>query len=412
MAKLHPTRSHRSLTPDYVTHFRCTGPDCPDNCCTGWRVTLDKKTFVAYRQVKQPGLAELLPAHIKRIRSNPTDASYASIQLDPGSGECPFMQDRLCAVQRDLGEDYLSNTCNDYPRHTRRFADQIEQSLTLSCPEAARLALLSPNAFDFVETTLTLREETISTTRPPKGLTLDQMNEARLFCMQVIRTEALELWQRLAVLGLFCEQLSAILAAPTDAKLRELISNFTEMIERGWVIEALGDMKPDHTTQAQIFAMLWQTKNTRTHSELQRKTMEQIAKGLGAVDESGIVGVDTLTDAYTVGVARLPDALRQAPHLLDHYLLNEMFRELFPFADSSPYQHYLRLVTRYGLVRLMLAALCNGAERLPTPDESINVVHIFCRRYQHDQHFASHVNTALKNSGWDKLEKVYRFLRA
>ena len=412
MAKLHPTRSLHSLTPDYVTHFRCTGPECPDNCCTGWRVTLDKKTFVAYRQVRQPGLAELLPAHIKRIRSNATGASYASIQLDPASGECPFMQERLCAVQRDLGEDYLSNTCNDYPRYTRQFSDQVEQSLTLSCPEAARLALLSPHAFDFVETTLIVREDAISETKPAKGLSLNEMNELRLFCMQLIRTDDLELWQRLAVLGLFCEQLSAILVDSSEAKLHQLIAEFTDMVEHGWVIEALGDMQPDHATQAQIFSTLWQAKNVKTHSEVQRKTMKQTARGLGATDESDTVSLERLTDAYTQGVGRLPEALRQAPYLLDHYLLNEMFRELFPFGDNTPYQHYLRLVTRYGLVRLMLAALCNGTERLPAPDEMVTVVHVFCRRYQHDQQFASRTNAVLKNSGWDKLERVYRFLRA
>lgn len=412
MAKLHPTRSYRSLTPNYVTSFRCTGPECPDTCCSGWRVTLDKKTFVAYRQVKQPDLSELLPAHIKRNRSNATDANYAVIQLNPASGDCPFMQDGLCAVQRDLGEDYLSNTCNDYPRHTRRFADQIEQALTLSCPEAARLALLSPDAFVFVENALTVREESISHTKPFKNLNLNHMNEIRLFCMQVIRTEGLELWQRLAVLGLFCEQFTDVLADPTDSKLQELIVSFTQMVEQGWVIDALSDMKPDHATQAQILSTLWQKKNTKTHSETQRKTMEQVARGLGALVEGDTVSRERLTEAYTRGIGKLPEALLQAPNLLDHYLLNEMFRELFPFGDNSPYEHYLRLVTRYGLVRLMLAALCNGMQGLPAPEQMVHVVHVFCRRYQHDQYFATQVNTALKNSGWYGLEKIYRFLRA
>ena len=49
----------------------------------GWRVTLDKKTFVAYRQVRQPGLAELLPAHIKRIRSCKSRFSASNISLSP-----------------------------------------------------------------------------------------------------------------------------------------------------------------------------------------------------------------------------------------------------------------------------------------------------------------------------------------
>jgi hypothetical protein len=38
-------------------------------------------------------------------------------------------------------------------------------------------------------------------------------------------------------------------------------------------------------------------------------------------------------------------------------------------------------------------------------------VQVFSRKYQHDADFAKRVNGALKNSGWDALEKVYRFLR-
>ncbi len=412
MAKLHPTRSYRTVTPNYVTQFRCIGPECPDNCCTGWRVTLDKKTFTAYRQAKHPQLAVRFAKQVKRQRSNPSDANYAVIQLDQTSGECPFMEERLCSVQRELGADYLSNTCNDYPRSTRRFADQIEQSLTLSCPEAARLALLSPNAFDFIEIELPLRDESISHIKPVKGLSLNQMNEFRLFCLQVIRTEGLALWQRLAVLGLFCEQLSGALEHSDHAEIRDLVTTFSAMVEKGLVVDALVELKPDHATQAQVFAALWQTKNVKVHSEVQRTVMETIAKGLGATDEITTISTEGLIDAYAKGVAKLPDALDQVPHFLDHYLLNEMFRELFPFGDLTPYEHYLRLITRYGLLRLMLAALCNSAEKLPTPDEMVRTVHVFCRRYQHDPHFATQVNTALKNARWDRLEKIYRFLRA
>jgi lysine-N-methylase len=77
----------------------------------------------------------------------------------------------------------------------------------------------------------------------------------------------------------------------------------------------------------------------------------------------------------------------------------------------TPYEHYLQLVSRFGLVRLMLAAQCNTDGALPDAAALVRTVHVFCRRFQHDDSFAAEVNQALKDSGWSRLDKVYSFLR-
>ena len=412
MSELHTTHTYPALMPLYVSRFKCIGPECEDNCCTGWKVTLDKKTFYAYRQVTLPQLTERFAQQIKRERSQGSEASYGSIKLLPNTRQCPFMEDRLCAIQRELGEDYLSATCSSFPRHTRNFSGQYEQALTLSCPEAARLALLADDAFDFVQSSVTVRAETISSIKPMHGLSLERMNEVRVFCMQLMRSEGLELWQRLAVLGVFCEGLTTLLAGGGQAGVSSLIENTRVMLEKGLVLDTLAGMTPDHATQAQIFARLWRTRSENAVSELQSKVQMAIVKGLGADPESGWVSNEKLAESYVSGLVRLAEALLSAPHVLENYVLNEMFREFFPFGDTTPYQHYLRLVTRFGLVRLMMAGLCNNEGPLPDAVTLVQVVQTFCRRYQHNVQFMAQVNNALKNSGWDKLEKIYRFLPA
>lgn len=411
MSLLHPKRALTALVPLYVSRFACIGPDCEDNCCTGWRVNLDKKTFNAYRQVKLPALADRLAHQVKRQRSQASDDNYARIELDSTSHECPFLEQRLCAVQRDLGEDYLSNTCSTYPRTSRDFAGQLEQSLTLSCPEAARQALLQPDAFDFVETPLQVRTATVASVKPKFGLSLSTMNEVRIFCLQLLRTEGLELWQKLAVLGVFCERLTATLQQAGHAGIPALLQDFVAMVESGMVLDALRELQPNHEIQAQVFALLWQGKLGRRMSPVQQAVQEAVARGLGADVETGQVSGDQLLEHYRSGLDRLADAMQAAPQLLEHYLLNEMFRGLFPFQSATPYEDYLKLISRFGLLRLMLAARCNADADLPSAQELSQTVQVFCRRFQHDNSWAVRVNTALKNSGWDGLEKVYGFLR-
>lgn len=413
MSVLHFTRTLPALLPLYVTRFSCIGPSCEDSCCTGWRVTIDKKTYNAYRQTGNAELRPLFAEHVKRQRSQSSDVNYARIELNAESKDCPLMAERLCRVHSKLNESYLSDTCFSYPRYSRNFGGQHEQALTLSCPEAARQALLAPDAFDFVEGSITVRPDTVRENKSQRGLPAEVMSQVRIFCLNLLRAEGLELWQRLAVLGVFCESLTGTLATGEHAAIPDLLESFVVMVEQGLAVDALAEMQPNHALQAQVFAMLWQGRKHNVGSPVQIKVSESVAKGLGGDAETGDVTLEQLVECYSRGVSRLPEALKAAPHLLEHYILNDMFSELFPFyGELTPYEHYLRLVSRFGLLRLMLAAQCNTDGALPDAAALVQTVQVFCRRFQHDANFASQVNQALKNSGWDKLDKVYGFLRS
>ena len=411
MTTLHPTKTVQSVQPKYVSSFSCTGPACEDNCCTGWTVHIDKKTFNAYRQAKTPELVERLESKVKRVRSLNSETQYARIEMKPVSQECPFMEEKLCGIQKTLGEDKLSDTCATYPRNNRLLGGQHEQSLTLSCPEAARLALLRADAMDFVEGDMRVRPEVIISSKPKHGLSSELVSSVRVFALQLMRTEGLELWQKLAVLGFFCEQLSKYIKTARQAEIPSLLEEVGTMVTSGAIVDALIGLRPDYAIQATVFSSFWQLKINRKLSPVQEAVQKSVALGLGADPVTHEVTKDQLIDRYTTGVTRLPLAMQEVPFLLENYLINEMFNEVFPFGEATAYRHFIKLVTRFGLVRLMLSAQCCDSESVPTKEQMSRTVQVFCRQYQHDTNFAKSVNTALENTGWDSLEKIYRFLR-
>ncbi|WP_291939887.1 flagellin lysine-N-methylase [Limnohabitans sp.] len=411
MTTIHLTKTIQSVQPRYVGRFSCTGAACEDSCCSGWTVQIDKKTFTAYRQAKQPLLMERMASQVKRIRSLASDAKYARIEMQPETQDCPFLEEKLCSVQRELGEDKLSDTCATYPRKSRVLGGQHQQALTLSCPEAARLALLAPDAMDFVEVSGKVRVESVIQIRNKQGLSPEMMESVSLFCLKLMKVSSLSLWQKLAALGVFIELLTASLKRGGHAGVPALLNDFDTMVSTGGIADALSAMMPDYAVQATAFSGLWQIKKGRKNSAVQRSVQAMVAKGLGADPITNLVTQQQLIDNYRSGVQRLPEALKPAPYLLENFLLNEMFSEGFPFAEASPYDHFLKLVTQFGLLRFMLAAQCNDAAQLPDVDQMARTVQVFSRKYQHDADFAKRVNGALKNSGWDALEKVYRFLR-
>nr|WP_314544476.1 flagellin lysine-N-methylase [uncultured Massilia sp.] len=410
MAILHRTRKLTALVPRYAARFSCIGPACEDSCCSGWSVHLDKKTYKAYRQQTDTVLGPLMAQNVVREPDTAGANRYGVIRLQGPQQDCSLLEDRLCAVHKHLDESYLSDVCFSFPRATHVFAGQAEQALTLSCPEAARLALLAADAFVFTEAPIAVRGNTVATIQPQYGLSLEQMNETRILCLNLMRTEGLAIWQRLAILGVFCDELTRLIEDGRQAELPALLERTVATVENGELLSALDLIRPNHQAQAMVFATLWAAKGFSTISPMHAAMLERIARGLGA-DQHGQVGAAALVDAYVRGLARLDQALEHTPYLLGNYLLNDMFLGWFPLNGSSPYRNYLQLVARFGLLRFMLAAQCAADDEPAAPATLVSTVQLYCRRFEHDPVFGKEVNKSLEESGWGDLDKLFSFLR-
>ena len=189
-----------------------------------------------------------------------------------------------------------------------------------------------------------------------------------------------------------------------------LIDDFVRAIESGELTTALDGVQPGHEAQAMVFATLWASRGFNSNSPFQLQQMAGIAAGLGGNDSGQVTGAD-LAAAYRRGLERLEQTLEAAPWLLEHYLLNEMFIHQFPIAWLSPYDAYLQLVARFGLLRLLLAAQCNTEGALPSVASLAATVQLQCRRFQHDPQFSAEITDSLRSSGWAELGKLNTLLR-
>jgi lysine-N-methylase len=409
MAILHRTVKLSALMPRYTQRFRCTGSACEDTCCVGWSVQIDKKTFKAYRGQSHPEIQPVV-ALIRRIDKPVNDSKFAVLPLGE-TGYCPAQKDGMCTVHATLGESYLSDTCQNYPRINRHVNGQPEQSLSLSCSEAARLALLDADAFEFLEAPVDVREGTLATTDTGNAQGAALINEIRIFCMNLMRTRELPLWQRMALLGVLCDAIERNRLAGAPVAVPAIIDEMVQAIENGALTTALAQIQPDHDAQAQVFATLWGIKVFTASTAFQGALSQRIATGLGA-DANGQVSGAGLAVAYRRGLERLDQTLADVPWFLENYLLNEIFSQLFPFEGGNTYNAYLRLVARFGLVRLLLAAQCNVEDGRPLLPTLVSTVALQCRRFQHDATFTENVNHSLRASEWSELAKLHTLIRA
>lgn len=117
--------------PDYYHKFECIGKACEDTCCAGWSIVIDQRALRTYRE---------FPGSFGNRLHNCIDWGEGTFRQN--QHRCTFLnEENLCDIYLEAGRDQLCKTCRTYPRHIEEFEDLREISLSLSCPEAARIIL-------------------------------------------------------------------------------------------------------------------------------------------------------------------------------------------------------------------------------------------------------------------------------
>lgn len=118
--------------PDYYKKFKCIGGECEDNCCAaGWQITIDDESLEKY---------ETMEGEIGVRLRNSID--WENGMFEHFEHKCALLNENgLCDVYCDAGEDKMCILCQRYPRHYEEFENVREISLSVSCPEAAKIVL-------------------------------------------------------------------------------------------------------------------------------------------------------------------------------------------------------------------------------------------------------------------------------
>lgn len=127
--------------PDYYKKFNCIADKCPDTCCGKWQIVIDDDSLEKYEDYNGEYRDEL------RRKVNWKEGVFRHGR----SGKCAFLRDdMLCDLYIHMGKESLCTTCREYPRHTEEFENVREISLSLSCPEVARILMNITDKVTFV----------------------------------------------------------------------------------------------------------------------------------------------------------------------------------------------------------------------------------------------------------------------
>ena len=371
--------------PEYVGKFKCNGAKCNALCCNkGWSIVVDEATYQKYSREM-----------VKHIQFDADNNNYF-ITMDE-HGACPFLtEDKLCRLQRDYGEEFLSSTCATYPRYTRDFGNFFERSLALSCYVAAEMILFErePMKFEFVRV-----PEKIHSAGGKIGfapvLTVEgfaeRMLEIQVAMISILQERTLTIDQRLIVLGFFLdklEELTDIKTALTEAETDVFVNNLMRLI---------GAYESKNFLSAQVPRMLASISfDARKFVGFALKIFESLYGGADVnfmsvvsdtlqivPDENGRVSVSKIAANYESLAAEREKFLARCSTFLENYLVNELFMNCFPWRYvESITINYGVFVTSYKIFELILfAATLKGFDGR---DDLLKLVDWYTLQTNHD----------------------------
>ena len=160
--------------PDYYKEFQCIAQDCEDTCCAGWQIVIDKKSIEKYKKVK---------GNFRRKMIKSVNWLNGTFRQDREK-RCAFLNsENLCDLYINQGADSLCRTCKMYPRHVEEFEGLREITLSVSCPEVARILMERETPVKFL-TYEKDREETYDDFDPFFFSILEDAREAMIRILQ------------------------------------------------------------------------------------------------------------------------------------------------------------------------------------------------------------------------------------
>jgi lysine-N-methylase len=469
------------IQPKYAESFRCIGSDCEDTCCAGWSVPIDAATWDKYQNLPQSPLRVLMDSsidHASKPACNHQDApaeaatvndpTFATIRMD-SANQCPLLtEERLCRIQIELGEGLLSHTCATYPRIFLSVGGAQEKALSLSCPEAARLVLLTPDLLpdardlerqasgagqaaekfappsihdgsesghDFSRAAYAARspgalapEGSSDESRHNFSQTFAASESAnalpphfwpiRSAVLNVVRNRNYPLWQRLFLLDLLCRRLDSIARGELQSTVPKLLADFDATVTTGSLRPAMDALPSDRNAQLDVVlrlaGMMLHKSNVRPRFvECVQAFTVGIGNGPGATLES-------LAAHYAFAHDRsFAPFFDRHPHILENFLINTILRCQFPFgkegmrtgAQPGKAREFALLAAQFALMRGLLIGVAGHHGAAFSAAHVVHTVQAASKHFEHHPEFLSLAHSLLVDSRIDGAQGLAILLR-
>lgn len=187
--------------PDYYKEFTCIADKCPDTCCAGWQIVIDDPSLEHYENISDSSI------HPFKERLKQSIDWDEQVFKQDECRRCAFLnKQNLCDLYTALGEESLCHTCTTYPRHIEEFEDLREVTLSLSCPEVARMLMGKKEKVTFYDEE-TSEQENYEEYEDFDGLMFGILQDIRSHIIGIMQDREMSIEARVGMIWLMAEEL-------------------------------------------------------------------------------------------------------------------------------------------------------------------------------------------------------------
>ena len=408
------------LIADYMEDFKCIGSECPDTCCQGWHIGIDKKTYKKYKKSHNPELKPLFRKSMGRVKNGTaSDDNYGYIKTGDDKS-CPFLSEKsLCSVQQNLGEDSLSNTCKTYPRIINIIDGTLEKSATLSCPEAAKRALLNEDGISFSdipqnnasqESQIINKQLSTSILSSPTDIS-PYFWELHLFSIEMLKNRKFSLWQRLLTLGFMSKKVTDYAKNGNQHLIPAALEEYRQQMDDASEALYLKEIPEKQDIQiALIKNLLSDNVIEGINSDRFLECHEQFLRGLSNESDPDLT---SLLENYRIAYSNYyAPFMEKHDYILENYLVNYVFRTLFPVSNGKDaLQNYVTLVINYSIIKTYLIGMAGSLKEKFDTEHVLQLVQSFTKVIEHSKSYTNQVQEFLRKHGFDQLAHMAILLK-
>ena len=426
-------------SPAYMQTFQCLGGECEDTCCQHWDIRFDKlhyeKLYEAVRAV--PEQQKLFEQYIVRNDSeHATDRDFAHIKLN-AEGYCPFLDSGgLCQLHSRFGIEPLSDICAFFPRVLSAYADRVEMTGALSCPEVVRRCLLSDDSeqvYKEFAPAILPRSQDIPLTRVVPANEIDfyatqfpVVREVMLWLAQ-LQNHAFE--TRLYFLSNLCHRLAQGYHQGCDSNPK-LLDEELRRIQSDRTLDSLDNYFLNYVTAEPVAIVVIQAV---LQLRIQQAPDDKLSRMASEIFSSYRTQIQDQSDIEVYGENLPPDELWRCyqqnwdvlnaqygirlEQFLSRYLINCLQREWF-VSMPDPFVYIHLLTIRLAILRFLISShpriqqlLQQQATTAEIDQQLVEIVYLFARGIDHNLAFLHVVYQAIAEQQMMSFDYAMPFIK-
>jgi len=415
-----PAAARQALQPDYYGKFRCIASDCEDSCCIGWRVNIDRTTWQRYQSSTSSTLSPLFRDYIEveERQDRRSAKQYASIRMQ-ADRRCPFLrQDNLCSIHSELGAEALSDNCTSYPRIINLMGKRREYGLDVSCPEAARIALLhaEPTALVMGDASDCFRKREItnySFACEAKGMPI--LDRIRSLILRILQWREVSIGARMMLLGALLNEIGSTQADSRFKTLAEIdpaLDAYAALFaDPAYVETEFGQLPADLPRKLECTTGFLADFLTSVEPRF-RECVLAFSEGLLGGEMNGAQADATLLAARyrRIYADHYAPYFRARGYIYENYLVNEVFNGLFPFVGGNLLHLYRVMVFNLAIIQVMLVGMAGHYKGLDDA-RVIQFIQSFVRRSAHSGSYIDKLTEAVASKDSPSFVEVMWMLK-